>query len=318
MDDEVKGEGNSVNYKYRMHDPRVGRFFAVDPLTKKYPQWSPYQFSGNQVIHTVELEGLEPKEDANDKKVGEFGQGSDKKSNKDVIYNWYVGVGEGGTKNWIKSDQYTKPEVAESAEMSNHVYSIDNPNVKVGSKAGKSDWVLEEKYIYDNYKAGLYSRTIDGVTSYSLAFAGTDDAQDGISDGIMGLGVVGSVEIARTGAVLNKVDNYLKGKNYNFVHYTGHSLGGGLASIASFSRGNKATTFNAMGIGWTIEYSHGFGYNSQQLKLINAYIINGEVLNVGQFSKADGQHHVLEAEGKYSTIKKHSIDRFLEMYRTKK
>src|SRR5690606_4639049 len=31
-DDEVKGSGNSINYKYRMHDPRIGRFFAVDPL----------------------------------------------------------------------------------------------------------------------------------------------------------------------------------------------------------------------------------------------------------------------------------------------
>src|SRR5690554_6487961 len=60
MDDEVKGEGNSVNYKYRMHDPRVGRFFTVDPLALKYPFYSPYAFSGNQVIHTVELEGLEP------------------------------------------------------------------------------------------------------------------------------------------------------------------------------------------------------------------------------------------------------------------
>jgi len=58
-DDEIKGEGNSLNYKYRMHDPRVGRFFAVDPLTSKYPHYSPYQFSGNKVIQFVELEGLE-------------------------------------------------------------------------------------------------------------------------------------------------------------------------------------------------------------------------------------------------------------------
>ena len=34
-DDEIKGEGNSVNYEYRMHDPRIGRFFTVDPLSKK-------------------------------------------------------------------------------------------------------------------------------------------------------------------------------------------------------------------------------------------------------------------------------------------
>lgn len=36
---------------------------SVDPLTPKYPQWSPYQFGGNQVIHTTELEGLEPGKD---------------------------------------------------------------------------------------------------------------------------------------------------------------------------------------------------------------------------------------------------------------
>ena len=58
-DSEVKGEGNSVNYKYRMHDPRIGRFFAVDPLTAKYPHNSPYAFSENRVIDGIELEGLE-------------------------------------------------------------------------------------------------------------------------------------------------------------------------------------------------------------------------------------------------------------------
>jgi len=59
-DDEIKGEGNSVNYKYRMHDTRIGRFFAVDPLTKNYAHYSPYSFSGNEVIAAVEIEGLEP------------------------------------------------------------------------------------------------------------------------------------------------------------------------------------------------------------------------------------------------------------------
>jgi len=58
-DDEIKGEGNSLNYTFRMHDPRVGRFFAVDPLEKKYPWNSAYAFSENRVIDGVELEGLE-------------------------------------------------------------------------------------------------------------------------------------------------------------------------------------------------------------------------------------------------------------------
>src|SRR5690554_5988227 len=58
-DDEVKGEGNSINYKYRMHDPRVGRFFAVDPLAPYFSWNSPYAFSENRVVDGIELEGLE-------------------------------------------------------------------------------------------------------------------------------------------------------------------------------------------------------------------------------------------------------------------
>lgn len=59
MDNELRGQGNSINYKYRMHDPRLGRFFAVDPLNYEYPYNSQYAFSENQVIGAVELEGLE-------------------------------------------------------------------------------------------------------------------------------------------------------------------------------------------------------------------------------------------------------------------
>ena len=42
-----------------MHDPRVGRFFAIDPLFKDYPYNSPYAFSENRIMDAVELEGRE-------------------------------------------------------------------------------------------------------------------------------------------------------------------------------------------------------------------------------------------------------------------
>jgi RHS repeat-associated protein len=58
-DDEVKGEGNSLNYTFRMHDPRVGRFFAVDPLFREYPWNSTYAFAENSPIAGIDLEGLE-------------------------------------------------------------------------------------------------------------------------------------------------------------------------------------------------------------------------------------------------------------------
>jgi len=58
-DDEIKGEGNSINFAYRMHDPRIGRFLSIDPLSPEYPWNSPYAFSENRLIDGIELEGLE-------------------------------------------------------------------------------------------------------------------------------------------------------------------------------------------------------------------------------------------------------------------
>jgi RHS repeat-associated protein len=58
-DDEISGEGNSYAFKYRIHDPRLGRFLSVDPLRATYPWNSPYAFSENRLIDGVELEGLE-------------------------------------------------------------------------------------------------------------------------------------------------------------------------------------------------------------------------------------------------------------------
>jgi RHS repeat-associated protein len=58
-DNEIKGEGNSLNYTFRMHDARVGRFLSLDPLAKQYPHNSPYAFSENRVIDGIDLEGAE-------------------------------------------------------------------------------------------------------------------------------------------------------------------------------------------------------------------------------------------------------------------
>jgi RHS repeat-associated protein len=51
--------GGAVSYKYRVHDPRIGRFLSIDPLAPSYPWNSPYAFSENRVIDSRELEGLE-------------------------------------------------------------------------------------------------------------------------------------------------------------------------------------------------------------------------------------------------------------------
>ena len=58
-DDEVYGRGASHYYRYRQHDARLGWFWSVDPLARKYPWNSPYAFAENRLVDGVEWEGLE-------------------------------------------------------------------------------------------------------------------------------------------------------------------------------------------------------------------------------------------------------------------
>ncbi|HEY4063621.1 MAG TPA: RHS repeat-associated core domain-containing protein, partial [Puia sp.] len=58
-DDEVKGDGDQIDYGMRVYDPRVGRFLSVDPLSKSYAQLTPYQYSGNSPISGIDLDGKE-------------------------------------------------------------------------------------------------------------------------------------------------------------------------------------------------------------------------------------------------------------------
>lgn len=46
-------------FKWRSHDPQIGRFIENDPLASKYEHNSPYAFSENNVTRHIELEGLE-------------------------------------------------------------------------------------------------------------------------------------------------------------------------------------------------------------------------------------------------------------------
>ena len=59
-DDEIYGEGNSVDFGARIYDSRLGRFFSIDPKWRDYPFWSSYCFAGNSPITHVDLYGKGP------------------------------------------------------------------------------------------------------------------------------------------------------------------------------------------------------------------------------------------------------------------
>ncbi len=75
-DDEVYGEGNWYDYGMRPYDSRTGRPPCPDPLTKKYPELSPYQFFSDNPVMNIDIDGLEgsastsPSQDIKNDKTG--------------------------------------------------------------------------------------------------------------------------------------------------------------------------------------------------------------------------------------------------------
>lgn len=51
-------ETNYQDYGFRLYST-TGRFLSIDPLTKQYPELSPYQFASNTPIEAIDLDGLE-------------------------------------------------------------------------------------------------------------------------------------------------------------------------------------------------------------------------------------------------------------------
>lgn len=58
-DEGMGGGGSTYDYGFRIYNPNLGKFLSVDPLAKKYPELTPYQFTSNMPIWAIDLDGLE-------------------------------------------------------------------------------------------------------------------------------------------------------------------------------------------------------------------------------------------------------------------
>jgi RHS repeat-associated protein len=56
---ENDAETGWQDYGMRMYNPRLARFFTVDPIAASYPMLTPYQFASNRPIDGIDLDGLE-------------------------------------------------------------------------------------------------------------------------------------------------------------------------------------------------------------------------------------------------------------------
>lgn len=59
-DDEGEfGSITNYDYGFRIYNPAIGKFLSVDPLTKGYPDLTPYQFAANSPISGDDIDGAE-------------------------------------------------------------------------------------------------------------------------------------------------------------------------------------------------------------------------------------------------------------------
>ena len=137
----------------------------------------------------------------------------------------------------------------------------------------------------------MYERTNKkGKTEYVYATAGTDDIHDVKTDAFQSFYRTD----AQYGRFTSNARGLAEGLEGRKLSFTGHSLGGGLASANALATGKSAITFNAAGVGQDTKDRLGLFSSAR----IDAYVVEGEIVSVAQSIvklQADGNIHALRA-----------------------
>ncbi len=187
--DKDAGEGIQ-DYGMRIYDSRLGRFLSLDPISKNYPYYTPYQFAGNSPIKFIDLDGLEPADPDQKEYEGKVGTVNTafKKSGGDEKYEWQTFDNDLGNKttNVDKSKFFANDNGKNSVVNENSQFLVTNENLYNSEKGlvnkllgdfaygvGPENWVFPEN--------GKYSTLLKG----SLAVGETlvDWAKNKFKDG---------------------------------------------------------------------------------------------------------------------------------------
>ncbi|RME56656.1 hypothetical protein D6779_10200 [Candidatus Parcubacteria bacterium] len=182
--------------------------------------------------------------------------------------------------------------------LANHVYVAQVGDVT------ENGWEVVRVDKHDSeFKGALYKGTYNGNTEYIYATAGTQDLRD-VKEDIMPL-FGGSEQYAESVGIAIKL---AASEEYEGVSFTGHSLGGGLASANALATNGKAVTFNAAGLSDKTKTNLGLTGKSAD---ITAYIVEGDILDFVQRNiglRAEGQLKIILPGTGGNMVKDHLME----------
>lgn len=188
---------NWYGFKWRNHDPQIGRFIQIDPLSEKYVYNSTYAFSENHVIAHRELEGLE-------KVLAIFFHGGadggaktttpEKAGGAGVIYN--------DTKRFAESTgrEFAGTIIAPGFKSDN---SVNTANDFIKGNYEKGDQVIIYGYSYGGDAAVELSKSLNDQGTKVNLLVTVDN-----SDGIIGFAANSTVDTKIPGNVETNLNVY--------------------------------------------------------------------------------------------------------------
>ncbi|RTZ97752.1 MAG: hypothetical protein DSY90_06460 [Deltaproteobacteria bacterium] len=189
--------------------------------------------------------------------------------------------------------------------------------------------IFVSQTIFDDAESGLHAAIFHNGLSgeWVLGFEGTGDWNDwgtNISEALVPLLIDQQYLLA---GILSKSLNEQIEKKGESLTFTGHSLGGGLASMASMTTGKSAVTFNAAGLRKATALNGQYtGISKHEIiknwknrnNLIDAYYVKGDQLHdiqqwiIPSLGNAIGRHRPLENPGPFDLKLAHGIDVVIE------
>lgn len=232
-DDEIKGEGNIYEFKERVYDSRLGKFFSPDPLYRSFPWNSTYAFAENSPIAGIDLEGLEFFYAADGKYLGKIGTSHQVYTAEKIVNKTREVTDASGNKKIEhyqeavngKSLNITHDKFATAANVVKHESSgSKNESLWIAHTANNAkddnriDWQKKNSTLYEQLTDQKYSTTPasartplsdnDNSSSANNARAGIIDVLSGGADPTGGTVLWDGSDFLKKGSLHNKFKEY--------------------------------------------------------------------------------------------------------------